>query len=161
MIRSQPTRHKIVQRTILIVPLALLALAFTTYVNRAASLVLEAEDFQVRSGDWKVGDTNENYFSGTFANTFLCGQSFLGAPEQGVYSEAVMDIEIPEDGDYLLWTRYEHPSYFNVEHRVKIEPGAETVFNRMHGNFSNLKLWPFGLEKLQWPMTSDPSEQIR
>lgn len=117
----------------------------STSLCRAASLVLEAENFRVLSGDWKVGDITQNYYSGTFANTFLCSQMFLGAPEQGVYSEAVMDVEIPEAGDYLLWTRYEQPSYFSVEHGVRVVQNGNTVFDRKYGVFENLKLWPFGV----------------
>ncbi len=121
-----------------------LGFVLSTSLCRAASLVLEAEDFRVLSGDWKVGDITQNYYSGTFANTFLCGQMFLGAPEQGVYSEAVMDVEIPEAGDYLLWTRYEHPSYFAVEHGVRVLQNGNAVFDRKYGAFENQKLWPFG-----------------
>ena len=107
--------------------LIVLGFVLSTSLCRAASLVLEAEDFRVLSGDWKVGDITQNYYSGTFANTFLCGQMFLGAPEQGVYSEAVMDVEIPEAGDYLLWTRYEQPSYFSVEHGMRVVQNGNTV----------------------------------
>ena len=52
-----------------------------------------------------------------------------------------MDVEIPEAGDY---TRYEHPSYFSVEHGVRIDQGGKAVFDRKYGAFANLKLWPLG-----------------
>jgi hypothetical protein len=124
--------------------LTLVACLLNAPLCRAASLVLEAEEFRVLRGDWRVGGITDNYYSSTFANTFLCGQMFLGAPEQGIYSEAVMDVEIPEAGDYLVWTRYEHPSYFSVEHGVRIEQGGKAVFDRKYGAFANLKLWPLG-----------------
>ena len=93
------------------------------WADEANSLVPEAEDFHVTKGDWSVGEIGQNYYASTWFNTFISGQMFLGAPKQGVYSEAVKEVEIPADGEYVVWTRYEYPAYFSVEEGTQFRKG--------------------------------------
>jgi hypothetical protein len=106
-------------------------------------LLLEAEEFQVTKGPWRVIGLGENYYAATLANTIISRRKLLSAPEQCEAAEATRLPDIPETGPYRLWTRYECPSNFAVEHTVRIEQGGKVVFERKYGAVTNPKLWPF------------------
>src|SRR5438552_1906549 len=110
----------------------------------APDLLLEAEEFQIVKGPWKVIGLGENYYAATLANVFISRQKLLSAPEQCDAAEAVRPTEIPADGKYRVWTRYECPSNWAIEHTLRIEQNGKVVFERKYGAVSNPKLWPFG-----------------
>src|SRR5207302_438215 len=103
----------------------------------------EAEEFQVLKGPWRVIGLGENYYAATLSNTFISRQKLLSAPEQCDAAEAACTAEIPAAGRYRVWTRYECPSNFAVEHTLGIEQNGRTVFTRKYGAVGNPKLWPF------------------
>src|SRR5438094_2114591 len=105
-------------------------------------LLLEAEDFQVVKGPWKVIGLGENYYAATLSNVFISRQKLLSAPEQCDAAEAVRTAEVPADGNYRVWTRYECPSHWAIEHTLRIEQNGKVVFERKYGAGSNPKLWP-------------------
>jgi hypothetical protein len=109
----------------------------------ADSVLCEAEEFQTDGKGWKRGDYGENYYVGTFANTFLSRKAFLGAPEQCRRSVATFKATIPAAGKYLVLVRYEAAYRFQTQFRVVVEQN-ETQFDRLYGAHENIKVWPFG-----------------
>lgn len=107
-------------------------------------LVLEAEEFEITKGDWEsLLWRKDAYYASTFAITFHSRQRFLGAPEQGEESEAVMTIDVPKTDTYAVLARYEFPSDFAARFEICIEQNGKEVFKRMYGAIQNIKLWPF------------------
>lgn len=111
--------------------------------TKTQTLLLEAEDFSVTRGEWKKIGLGENYYAATLANTFISRQKLLSAPEQG-QGEVEFRAEIPASGEYRIWTRYECPSWWSIEHTLRIEQNGKKVFERKYGAVENPKLWPFG-----------------
>ena len=75
------------------------ALVFASGQAIAAETIIgEAEDFRIGKGDWKRQKYGENYYVGTFADTFLSRKAFLGAPEQCKPSLASLRVNIPAPG---------------------------------------------------------------
>ena len=126
--------------------LLLLAFAFASTTVRSAEtsmLLLEAEDFSA-GGAWKKISVGENYYAATLANTFTSRGKLLSAPEQCNRSLATLKARIPAGGTYRIWTRYECPSWWGIEHTLRIEQAGRVVFERTYGALANPKLWPFG-----------------
>src|SRR5437588_12739132 len=94
----------------------------------AHELLLEAEEFQVTKGPWRPIGWGENYYAATLANTFISRKRLLSAPEQCDAAEAVRAAHIPAAGRYRVWTRYECPSNFAVEHTLRVGQGGRVVF---------------------------------
>jgi len=107
------------------------------------TLLIEAEDFEAE-GEWRKIPATEAHYFATLANTFHSRGKLLSAPEQGRRSVAALKVHIPADGIYRIWTRYECPSWWSVEHTVRINQGGGRVFERTYGALANPKLWPFG-----------------
>ncbi|MBI3463132.1 MAG: hypothetical protein HY000_08755 [Planctomycetes bacterium] len=108
------------------------------------TLLIEAEDFKSATGStWNPIPVGENYYWATLANTFISRQKLLSAPEQCVRSEATIVADIPADGTYRVWTRYELPSRWRVEHTLKIEQTGKVALDRKYGKIDSPKLWPF------------------
>ncbi len=107
-------------------------------------LIVEAEDFKPVEGDWAVKEFGSNYFAATFAVSFLSRGRYLGAPEQGAASKAVREIDVPRDGAFEVWARYEQPYDYSVEFDIEIEQGGKAVFQRGYGRRDAPKLWAFG-----------------
>jgi len=117
-------------------------------------IICEAEEFQIRSPGWQAKRWGENYYAATFANTFLSRKAFLGAPEQGERSEAVIHVQIPAAGRYLALVRYEAAYRFETQFRVVIEQHGRIVLDRLYGARKNLKIWPFS-QKLKTELAWD------
>src|SRR5258707_13629459 len=73
----------------------------------ADSVLCEAEEFQTDGKGWKRGDYGENYYVGTFANTFLSRKAFLGAPEQCERATASYQVQILSAGPFFALGPYE------------------------------------------------------
>jgi hypothetical protein len=138
----------------LAVPIGLaLLIGVTELVGRPVALIhqqpkpvrlfIEAEDFKPVEGDWKVSDFGTNYYAATLAVSFLSRGRYLGAPEHGLSSKAVKEIDVPRDGSFELWARYEQPYDYSVEFDVLIEQDGKKVFERAYGRKDAPKLWPF------------------
>jgi hypothetical protein len=106
-------------------------------------LLIEAEEFRVVEGPWRVLGQDEAYYAATFSNTFISRQKLLGAPARAARARATYTARIPAAGAYRVWSRYENPSRWSVEHTVRIEQGGNVVFERTYGRTSSPKLWPF------------------
>lgn len=114
----------------------------------------EAEEFQAvpaKAGQpgWQAKPWGENYYCGTFANTFLSRKGFLGAPEQvKKATTATLNVTIAEAGKYLVLARYEAAYRFETQFRIRIAQKGKTVFDQLYGAQNNVKIWAFG-QKLQ------------
>jgi hypothetical protein len=130
-------------RALLFLPLVMAPLSGARQGVEPVRLFIEAEDFKPVEGDWQVKDFGTNYYANTFAICFLSRQRYLGAPEQGVASVAEKTIDVPRDGTFELWARYEQPYNYAVEFDVEILQAGKVVFQRGYGRLDAPKLWPF------------------
>ncbi|MEX0712564.1 MAG: hypothetical protein WD278_09455, partial [Pirellulales bacterium] len=119
-----------------------------------ATLIAEAEEFQVSQPGWQARPWGTNYYAATFANSFLSRKAYLGAPEQCDRSAATIEVQVPAAGRYLALVRYEAAYRFETQFRVEIEQNGKMVLDRLYGARDNVKIWAFG-EKLKkehaWP----------
>jgi hypothetical protein len=109
-----------------------------------AALFCEAESFLPAGAGWQAKKYGENYYVGTFANTFLSRKAFLGAPEQSEGAEASLEVRVPAAGRYLALVRYEAVYRFETRFRLRVEQGGKTRLDRLYGARENLKIWAFG-----------------
>jgi len=125
----------------------------------------EAEEFRVtgpqtgKPQGWQAKPWGDNYYVGTFANTFLSRKGFLGAPEQvKKATTATLNINVTQAGKYLVLARYEAAYRFETQFRIRITQKRTIVFDRLYGARDNVKIWAFG-QKLQkevcWPWGAD------
>ncbi|MBI1913172.1 MAG: beta-galactosidase trimerization domain-containing protein [Planctomycetes bacterium] len=109
------------------------------------TIIAEAEEFKVDKPDgWKAKGWGENYFTATFANSFLSRKAFLGAPEQCDESIATIEVQVPKAGRYLVLARYESVYRFKTSFRIRVEQDGKPLFDRLYGARDNLKVWAFG-----------------
>jgi hypothetical protein len=127
-------------------------------------LMVEAEDFEVRSPGWKVMPFRDNYYCSTFAVTFLSRMGCLGAPEQiapGKKAVAEKAINIPYADTYDLLARYEQPFQFSVEFTVEVEQGGKVVASFPCGRLTDPKIWGLNnhqrvaMERYPWSGTDN------
>lgn len=128
--------------------MTLLVVALGATVSPAAvpaRIVAEAEDFTIQSG-WRMIPFRRNYFSSTFAITFLSRQACLGAAEQtepGKPAVASQVVHVPHDGRYQVLVRYEQPYNFSVEFTIEVVQNGKTVSRRALGRLESPKFWAF------------------
>jgi hypothetical protein len=119
-----------------------------------STILCEAEEFQVLRPGWQARRWGENYYAGTFANSFLSRKAFLGAPEQCDRSVAAIMVRVPKAGRYLALVRYEAPYRFEAQFRLQVEQNGKTRLDRLYGARSNLKVWAFR-QKLKTELSWD------
>ncbi len=122
---------------------AVLILLPAAQASPETTILCEAEEFRVETPGWRSLPYGSNYSVGTFANTFLSRKAYLGAPEQGDRSTAVMEIDVPKAGRYLALVRYEACYRFETQFRLRIEQGGAAKLDRLYGARKNLKIWAF------------------
>ena len=106
-------------------------------------LVIECEDMkgvqQDRFGPgagWQVGrwgyDLYQNMiFGGVWASRLRAAMT----DEKDNPAEATAEIDVPADGTYKVWAKYECPPFFNYAFGIRIEPagGGKSVFDKSYG----------------------------
>ncbi|MCS6899157.1 MAG: hypothetical protein RMJ98_01855, partial [Myxococcales bacterium] len=120
-------------------------------------LLVEAEDFLPEGGGWFQGAWGDNYFSGSFANTFLSRKAFLGAAPGTGGAVARKEVWISTPGRYLPLVRYEYPYRFAATFRLRIEQGGNVLLDRVYGQRRSRKVWAFRsgvTEEKVWPWGS-------
>jgi len=129
--------------------------------NKPIRLIAEAEDFKIEKGAaWQVVPYRENYYASTFAITFLSRMACLGAAEQGE-GVATQVVQIPYDGSFQVFARFEQPFKFSVEFGVEIEQGGKKVFSQVYGRLEDAKIWPLNghvrkpMERFWWGGTDN------
>ena len=109
-------------------------------------LLIEAENFTTDSSSgWRaMGWGDGNYFASTLNNVFASRRALLsGDAAASSGSTATAVVSIPQSGTFSVLARYEGIFHFNTGFRVKISQAGSTVFDRVYGLRSNLKLWGF------------------
>jgi hypothetical protein len=117
-------------------------------------LLCEAEEFRVLAPGWRPINWGDNYYAATFSNTFLSRQAALSAPEQCEPTAAILSIEAPADGRYLVLVRYEAAYRFETQFQLAIEQHGHIVFEAHYGARDGQRLWAFGrkvTEEAVWP----------
>lgn len=108
------------------------------------TMFCEAEEFAVEKPGWQSRPWGENYYAGTFANTFLSRKAFLGAAADGEETAATITVNVADAGRYLVLVRYEATYRFQNQFRVHIEQAGRVRLDRLYGARDNVKIWPFG-----------------
>lgn len=106
-------------------------------------IVCEAEEFTPQGAGWKAKSWGENYYSATFANTFLSRKAFLGAAEQADAARAQIKVQVPAAGNYLALVRYEAAYRFETQFTLIVEQNGKKLLERLYGANKNPKLWAF------------------
>jgi hypothetical protein len=138
-------------------------------------IVIECEDMQgvcqdrFGPGDrWQVGrwgiDLLQNMtFGGPWASRLRTAMTDPGASG----AEIAAEFEIPADGTYQVWVKYECPPGFNYAFGVRIEPlgsDGRTVFERIYGLRQSAKHFCFnkgltsGDQYWSWGIDHDAAE---
>lgn len=118
------------------------------------TIFCEAEEFKVEKPGWQARSWGENYYWGTFANTFLSRKAFLGAPADCDETVATINVDVKEAGKYLVLVRYEAAYRFETQFKVKVEQRGAGKLDRLYGARKNLKIWAFGnklKDEVAWP----------
>lgn len=138
-------------------------------------IIIECEDMkgveQDRFGpgkEWQVGrwgqDLYQNMiFGGVWASRLRMAMTDAGSND----ASATKEIEVPADGTYKVWAKYECPPFFNYAFGIKIEPldgkGA-AVFDQKYGLLDSAKHYCFtkdlrkGSLYWNWGMDHDAAE---
>ena len=85
------------------------------------AVVVEAEDFKPQDASgWKtVFNGQGNYMVDIIGFQHISGERVLSAPANSKNARAVAQVQIPQNGAYRLWARFEQPT--NVENRFRVE----------------------------------------
>ena len=99
--------------------------------------VIEAEQMDVQ-GDWKVIKGHEGYTPGA-PNIWSANRLRGGASE--AVGTAKRTIEVPRDGEYAVWVRYESPYGFDVHFDVAITQSSsdQPVYRERFGDRAHVK----------------------
>jgi hypothetical protein len=108
-----------------------------------ARIIIECEDMKGVAQDrfgpgkgWQVGrwghDLYQNMiFGGVWASRLRNAMT----DETDAPAEVTADIEVPTNGTYKVWAKYECPPFFNYAFAIRIEPagGGKAVFQKTYG----------------------------
>ena len=138
-------------------------------------IVIECEDMhgvaQDRFGPapgWQVGrwgkDLYQNMiFGGVWASGMRTAMTDAGTGPAEAYS----DIDVPTDGTYKVWAKYECPPFFNYAFGVRIDPldvRGKPVFDKVYGLIDAAKHYSFNNQLIKgslywsWGIDHDAAE---
>ncbi len=123
----------------------------TVAVGRAADypagVFVEAEHFEPVGDGWSVVMMGQgNYMVDIIGFQHISGERLLSAKSDVKDARATATIQIPEDGDYRLWTRYETPTNCEQRFRVEIRQSDKVAVSVLMGERDAPKYW-FGGKK--------------
>jgi len=93
----------------------------------APAVAVEAEDFRVEKGWEVVCNGGGNYMVDIIGFNHISGERLLCADKADTTATAHADVEVPADGDYRLWVRYEYPTFSDTRFRVTLSQNGRTV----------------------------------
>jgi len=125
-------------------------------------IVAEAERFEVQRGDWKATPQDYSYASHTYGGMWVSQGGLLGAPSNSSGAIARTTLQIPEAGDYRVWSKYQAPPYFQYPHRLEILQNGKVIFSHVYGKNGTPRLWSFSGESDElwwfWGVDHDAAE---
>ena len=95
----------------------------------APAVAVEAEDFVVADG-WKAVKDG--------AGDHVSGERLLSLPA-GKAGSASLEIDVPEDGTYRLWVRYEYPAFSDCAFTAVVEQGGKALLRQAMGTPKSLR----------------------
>ena len=125
---------------------ALLMRVLTAAMSAEPPAVIVAEGEQFTSKDkagWKVIDQDQSLASHTYGGMWTSHGGLLSAAADSSGSTAVLNVKIPEAGDYRVWSKYQAPPYFNYMHRIEVWQNGKKVYHADYGRTGTDRLWSF------------------
>jgi hypothetical protein len=104
------------------------------------AVAAEAEEFKIQSG-WKVLKNGEgNYSVDIIGFSHIGNERFLSLPSDAKTASATLDVNVPVDGPYKLWVRYEYPAFSETRFKAVVEQGGKVVAEKIMGIKDSPKL---------------------
>ncbi len=105
-------------------------------------VVIEGEDFKPQGDGWKVVmNGHGNYMVDIIGFNHISGERVLSAEAHSKDVKAVATIQIPETGEYRVWSRFETPTGTEEQFRVEIRQGGNMVGSAVMGGKEGPKFW--------------------
>lgn len=108
--------------------------------------LIEAESMELE-GDWRVIKDLEGLTPGA-PNMWSGHRLRGGAGDEAAKAEA--ELEVPHDGRYAIWVRYESPYGFDVHFDLSLQQDGKTVFTERFGDRADIKNFN-GVWRVQGP----------
>ena len=150
------TRPSTLRRGLIVALALLLSLPLQSGTSAQESqperLLLEAEHLSVDDDGWQVISVGQgNYFVDAIGAAHYSGERMLRLPATGGPSSAHADIDVPRDGEYRVWARYDFPwRDAPAGFRILIDQAGVTVFDQQYGDVSASRMWFFNLPDATW-----------
>jgi len=106
-------------------------------------VVAEGETFAPQGDGWRVVHQDESYATQSFGGMWATHGGLLGAAADVSGAVAATDVNIPEAGEYRVWSKYQAPPYFNYLHRLEIWQSGKRVFAHDYGRVDAERMWSF------------------
>ncbi len=104
------------------------------------AVAAEAEEFKVQSG-WKIVKNGEgNYSVDIIGFSHVGNERFLSLPSDAKEGSASLDVNVPVEGPYKLWVRYEYPAFTEVRFKAVVEQEGKVVAEKVMGMKDSPKL---------------------
>ncbi len=108
----------------------------------SADVVIEAEDFRPLGPGWKmVMNGQGNYMVDIIGFNHISGERVLSVDAKLTNATAVATVQIPDAGDYRVWSRYEAPTGTEERFRVEIQQNGQLVGAAVMGEKDAPKYW--------------------
>ncbi|MCE9591661.1 MAG: beta-galactosidase trimerization domain-containing protein [Planctomycetes bacterium] len=121
-------------------------------------VVAQGESFKpLDDKGWKPTVQDDSYASHTYGGMWVVNGALLGAPAASEGSVATRAVQVPANGDYRVWSKYQAPPYFNYLHQIEIVQNGKTVFSHVYGKSGTDRFWSFSARstELWWPWGVD------
>ncbi len=126
-----------------------------TATNAPWYAVIEAEAMELQ-GDWRDVRGQEGYFPAA-PNSWSGNRVRGGASADAARATAA--FEVPADGRYAVWVRYESPYGFDVHFTVAITQGGTTVYAGRFGDRADAKCFN-GAWRIQGPWSYHNTDYV-
>ena len=117
--------------------------------------VVEAESMELQ-GDWRVIKGQEGY-SPAAPNNWSANR--IRGGESAAAANATASLEIPADGRYAVWVRYESPYAFDVHFTLAIAQHGGTVYTERFGDRADAKCFN-GTWRVQGPWSYHNTDYV-
>ncbi|MEI6168592.1 MAG: beta-galactosidase trimerization domain-containing protein [bacterium] len=126
---------------------------------------VDQEHFGPGSG-WQVGRWGHDlYQNNTFGGAWSSRLRNAMTDEGNNSAEAIQDIDVPVDGTYMVWAKYECPPNFNYAFGVRLEESrGKVVYEKTYGLRESAKHFSFKSQLLtgdlywNWGLDHDAAE---